>query len=324
VHEVQYLHPDHLGSIGSDALARQSITSQTGAWVQDVYFHPYGGIRWSQSGGNAISPTSSTRRTYTGQYDIGFWAGSLMHYNARQYSPVLGRFLQPDTLVQDPGDPATLNRFSYVLNDPINHNDPTGHCADPLSGTLCLIGVGAAGIAAAPVGLVVLGAVAVVAVLYVTYELTVSANAEQNRQAIANVFAPMPKPMLSETAKENDGDVEIPGLSEPYPETHPVLWNPETRAPDIPLPRTEDGVNIPSSPNPHTQLGTRVGRDGVPYRQTREWDENGVPLRDTDWTDHGRPGLHANPHDHWWLPNPTGGSMQRGAPVPRPPLMPQE
>jgi hypothetical protein len=61
VHEVQYLHPDHLGSIGADAFTRQSITSQTGGWVQDVYYYPYGGIRWSRDGGTTPSPAASTR-----------------------------------------------------------------------------------------------------------------------------------------------------------------------------------------------------------------------------------------------------------------------
>jgi RHS repeat-associated protein len=129
-HEVQYLHPDHLGSIGQ-------ITSQTGAWVQDVYFHPYGGIRWSQSGGNAISPTSSTRRTYTGQYDIGFWAGAIQHYNARQYDYVLGRFLQPDTIVPNPGNPYDLNRYMYSLSNPINYTDPSGHEANRVCDAAC-------------------------------------------------------------------------------------------------------------------------------------------------------------------------------------------
>jgi RHS repeat-associated protein len=95
--------------------------------VQDVYFHPYGGIRWSQSGGNAISPTSSTRRTYTGQYDIGFWAGAIQHYNARQYDYVLGRFLQPDTIVPNPGNPYDLNRYMYGLSNPLKYIDPSGH-----------------------------------------------------------------------------------------------------------------------------------------------------------------------------------------------------
>jgi RHS repeat-associated protein len=124
VHEVQYLHPDHLGSIGQ-------ITSQTGAWVQDVYYYPYGGIRWSRDGGTTPSPASATRRTYTGQYDIGFWAGAIQHYNARQYDYGLGRFLQPDGIVPNPGEPATLNRFAYTGNNPINASDPSGHVCYP-------------------------------------------------------------------------------------------------------------------------------------------------------------------------------------------------
>jgi hypothetical protein len=40
---------------------------------------------------------------------------------------VLGRFLSADTLT--PGGPEGLNRYSYVGNDPINFNDPSGHMA---------------------------------------------------------------------------------------------------------------------------------------------------------------------------------------------------
>ena len=38
----------------------------------------------------------------------------------------LARFNQPDTLT--PGGPQGLNRFSYANNNPLNYNDPTGHC----------------------------------------------------------------------------------------------------------------------------------------------------------------------------------------------------
>jgi hypothetical protein len=85
-----------------------------------------------------------------------------------------------------------------------------------------------------------------------------------------------------------------------------------------PLPRDKNGVPIPDSEYPHTQLGNKKGSKGT-YRQTREWGSNGQLNKDTDWTDHGRPGNHSNPHDHDWIPNPTGGSLQRGPakPVPR-------
>jgi len=40
----------------------------------------------------------------------------------------------PDTIVPDPGDPQALNRYSYVLNNPLRYTDPTGRLADKQSG----------------------------------------------------------------------------------------------------------------------------------------------------------------------------------------------
>jgi hypothetical protein len=39
----------------------------------------------------------------------------------------VGRFISPDTLVPDPGNPQSHNRYSYVLNSPVNYADPSGH-----------------------------------------------------------------------------------------------------------------------------------------------------------------------------------------------------
>ena len=80
--------------------------------------------------------------------------------------------------------------------------------------------------------------------------------------------------------------------------------------PDRPLPRDEHGNPIPESNAPHTQLGTKSGRNGD-YRQAREFDANGNPVRDIDFTDHGRSN-HPNPHQHQYLPNETGGTLRRG------------
>ncbi len=49
---------------------------------------------------------------------------------ARWYDPALGRFIQPDTIVPEPGNPQALNRYSYCLNNPVRYSDPTGY--DPL------------------------------------------------------------------------------------------------------------------------------------------------------------------------------------------------
>ncbi len=53
--------------------------------------------------------------------------GGLMDYHARFYSPTLGRFTQPDTIIPNAGNPQSWNRFSYVINNPINRIDPSGH-----------------------------------------------------------------------------------------------------------------------------------------------------------------------------------------------------
>ena len=58
---------------------------------------------------------------------------------ARYYLPNTNRFLTPDTIVPDPKNPQSLNRYSYVNNNPINFSDPSGHreCA---SGNWCAAG----------------------------------------------------------------------------------------------------------------------------------------------------------------------------------------
>ena len=54
-----------------------------------------------------------------------------MYYRARHCDPSLGRFVQPDTIVPEPGNPQALNRYSYVNNRPTVLIDPTGHVAHP-------------------------------------------------------------------------------------------------------------------------------------------------------------------------------------------------
>ncbi|MBK8127145.1 MAG: RHS repeat-associated core domain-containing protein [Elusimicrobia bacterium] len=51
----------------------------------------------------------------------------LYYFNARYYDPALGRFITPDTMVQAPYDPQTLNRYTYCRNNPVNLVDPSGN-----------------------------------------------------------------------------------------------------------------------------------------------------------------------------------------------------
>jgi len=54
----------------------------------------------------------------------------LYYYGARYYDAALGRFIQPDTIVPEPGNPQSLNRYSYVRNNPLRFVDPSGF--DPI------------------------------------------------------------------------------------------------------------------------------------------------------------------------------------------------
>jgi RHS repeat-associated protein len=76
-------------------------------------------VRWPTGGS-----TLPTDYTFTGQRDE---AGlGLMDYHARFYDPYLGRFVQADTIVPEPGNPQDLNRYSYVRNNALRYVDPTG------------------------------------------------------------------------------------------------------------------------------------------------------------------------------------------------------
>jgi|GEM_PF-6661493 len=50
----------------------------------------------------------------------------LIYMGARYYDPKLGRFISPDPTVPEPGNPQSLNRYSYVENNPVTFIDPYG------------------------------------------------------------------------------------------------------------------------------------------------------------------------------------------------------
>lgn len=46
---------------------------------------------------------------------------------ARWYDAELGRWISPDTIIPDPANPQSFNRYSYVEGNPLRFVDPTGH-----------------------------------------------------------------------------------------------------------------------------------------------------------------------------------------------------
>ncbi|NSW53382.1 MAG: C39 family peptidase [Anaerolineae bacterium] len=51
----------------------------------------------------------------------------LMYYVARWYDPSLNQFIQPDSLIPQPGNSADWDRYAYVLWNPVRYSDPSGH-----------------------------------------------------------------------------------------------------------------------------------------------------------------------------------------------------
>ena len=108
---TNYFHKDHLGS-------STVMTDTSGAAVETTDYMPFG----SQRGHSGIDVSSYK---FTDQ-ELDAESG-LYNYNARLYDPVAGRFISPDSIMQNSYDPQLLNRYSYVRNNPLIYVDPTGH-----------------------------------------------------------------------------------------------------------------------------------------------------------------------------------------------------
>ena len=76
------------------------------------------GMRYKPYGEDARDAGSSlnTDRKFTGQTEDE--AAGLYWYQSRAYDPAIGRFVSPDTIVPDPSNPQSLNRYGYVLQQP--------------------------------------------------------------------------------------------------------------------------------------------------------------------------------------------------------------
>ena len=109
---VYYLFSDHLGSTTS------VVARDTGEEISHQLYHPWGTTRYSYPG----SGEQATDYGYTGQMQVD----DIYYYNARWYDPMLGRFMQADTLVPSHQGTQGFDRYAYVNNNPVNGTDPTG------------------------------------------------------------------------------------------------------------------------------------------------------------------------------------------------------
>ncbi|MEM9461455.1 MAG: RHS repeat-associated core domain-containing protein [Myxococcota bacterium] len=105
---LRYPLRDHQGSV-------RGLADGTGAVVGRVAYDAYGRVR--------ARVGEQVRLGYTGE-----WTSShdLVYLRARHYAPQIGRFLQRDEHAGTPGDPRSLNRYTYAHNNPLANTDPSG------------------------------------------------------------------------------------------------------------------------------------------------------------------------------------------------------
>jgi len=127
-----FTYTDHLGNISA-------MSTIAGVYVADsrAWYDPFGTFISDPtanppdanpvpSSNPSISNHGFTghRHNNTGTNNLG-----LIYMNARYYLPEIGRFVSPDTIVPDPSNPQSYNRYSYGYNNPVKYVDPSGHCA---------------------------------------------------------------------------------------------------------------------------------------------------------------------------------------------------
>ncbi|KQC04252.1 MAG: hypothetical protein APR53_00120 [Methanoculleus sp. SDB] len=107
---MYYYHSDHLGSTSV-------VTDASGALSEKVDYLPYGSVQEHAGEGSTYLFTDQEFDAESGLY----------YYDARYYDPELTRFTQPDSIIQEIYNPQNLNKYAYVLNNPVRYTDPSGH-----------------------------------------------------------------------------------------------------------------------------------------------------------------------------------------------------
>jgi RHS repeat-associated protein len=107
---VYYYAGDFLGS------SRAMVTS-SGVKCYDADFYPFGGER-------SVSNTCPQNYKFTGKERDSETGND--YFGARYYASNFGRFVSPDPLGGNLTNPQSLNRYTYVRNNPLGLTDPTG------------------------------------------------------------------------------------------------------------------------------------------------------------------------------------------------------
>ncbi len=125
--DTHYLHRDHIGSIAA-------IANDSGTLTDKLSYDAFGkrreGSSWTALQSVFTTPSiqvalAKTHQGFTGHEHVDH--ANIIHMGGRIYDPAVGRFVQADPLIQAPENGQSLNRYSYVFNNPLSLTDPSGY-----------------------------------------------------------------------------------------------------------------------------------------------------------------------------------------------------
>ena len=132
-----YWHVDHIGSL-------VAVTDVSGKLTQHYAYDPFGKRRfengnfdttnalvidWTHyvdqtSTGSIVTASAGSSRGFTGHEELDDLG--IIHMNGRLYDANIARFMQADPTLQYDRLLQDFNRFSYLMNNPLNAKDPSG------------------------------------------------------------------------------------------------------------------------------------------------------------------------------------------------------
>ena len=115
-----YFLTDHLGSV-------DVVSDEQGNVVEWRDYLPYGSARAElKEPGAPLTDYGFTGKEKDDETGLNY-------YGARYYDAVTGRFVSVDPWAGNLRNPQTLNKYAYVLNNPVRYVDPTGAIAKEAS-----------------------------------------------------------------------------------------------------------------------------------------------------------------------------------------------
>ncbi len=110
--------PNHRWVISNLIGTGMVLLDQDGERLRHRVLTPFGKEHDSLGSASQVSQYYAGHRRHEGS--------GLVYMNARWQDPEAGVFMTVDPLVSSKGDPQSYNAFSYVRNNPVNSDDPSG------------------------------------------------------------------------------------------------------------------------------------------------------------------------------------------------------